>query len=122
MPSPSFSASSLVTLLVVLELLFSYRIAGMSHLIEASLPVVKDSLFVQPKYFVMYALIDGSLVCVSTIMISPLHSRSLCASSVFRNPPTSLILQYTTTHWSQPFTGHLLSATWPYGEGGLKYH
>ena len=50
-----------MTLLVVLQLMFSYRIARMSHLIEASLPVT-DSFFVQPNYFVMYVLVDDSLV------------------------------------------------------------
>ena len=59
--SPSFSVSSLVTLLVVLELMFSYRIAGISHFIETSLSVT-DSLFVQPEYFVMYVLVDRPLV------------------------------------------------------------
>ena len=61
MPGSSFSARIPVTLLVVLQLMFSYRIARMSHLIEASLPVT-DSFFVQPNYFVMYVLVDGSLV------------------------------------------------------------
>ena len=90
MPSPSFSASNLAILLVVLELMFSYHIAGIPYLIETALPVT-DLLFVQPNYFVMYVLVDGSLVRVST-MISPLHSPSLWASSVLRNPPASLVL------------------------------
>ena len=59
--SPSFSASSLVTLLVVLKLVFSYRISGISHFIETSLSVT-DSLFVQPEYFVMHVLVDRPLV------------------------------------------------------------
>ena len=50
-----------MTLLVVLQLMFSYRIARMSHLIETSLPVT-DAFFVQPNYFVMYVLVDDSLV------------------------------------------------------------
>ena len=38
MPSPSFSASNLVILPVVFELMFSYHIAGIPYLIKPPFP------------------------------------------------------------------------------------